>query len=76
MERYKPYFNYLDINGMTGKFEEETPYKGLDDFKKKWNPTIFEFIGEFDVICSTRLFKNLIKTSFIEDEFNQHLDHK
>ena len=76
MERYKPYFNYLDMNGMTGKFEEDTPYKGLDDFKKKWNPTIFEFIGEFDLICSTRTFKRLIKTSFIEDEFNQHLDHK
>ncbi len=76
IERYRPYFNYLDINGMTGKFEEDTPYKGLDDFKKKWNPTIFEFIGEFDVICSTRIFKSLIKTSFIEDEFNQHLDHK
>ena len=76
MERYKPYFNYLDMNGMTGKFEEETPYKGLDDFKKKWNPTVFEFIGEFDLICSTRTFKRLIKTSFIEDEFNQHLDHK
>ena len=76
MERYKPYFNYLDMNGMTGKFEGETPYKGLDDFKMKWNPTVFEFIGEFDLICSTRTFKRLIKTSFIEDEFNQHLDHK
>ena len=75
MERYKPYFNYLDINGMTGKFDGETKYKGLDEFKKKWNPTIFEFIGEFDLICSTKTFKRLIKTSFIEDEFNQHLDH-
>ena len=75
IERYKPYFNYLDMNGMTGKFEEETKYKGLDEFKKKWNPTIFEFIGEFDLICSTNTFKRLIKTSFIEDEFNQHPDH-
>ncbi|MCR4581103.1 MAG: aminoacyltransferase [Bacilli bacterium] len=76
IERYKPYFNYLDIGGVTGKFEGETKYKGLDEFKLKWNPIIFEMIGEFDLICSDKTFKRLIKTSFIEDEFNKHLDHE
>ena len=76
IERYKPYFNYLDLGGITGKFDGNTPYKGLDDFKLKWNPTIYELIGEFDLICSDKSFKRLIKTSFIEDEFNKHLDYK
>lgn len=76
IERYRPYFNYLDLGGITGKFDGNTPYKGLDSFKLKWNPTIYEMIGEFDLICSDKSFKRLIKTSFIEDEFNKHLDYK
>lgn len=76
IERYKPYFDYLDLGGMTGKFDTNTMYKGLDEFKMKWNPIVFEFIGEFDYIVNEGLFNRLIKTSFIEDEFNQHLDYK
>ena len=76
IERYKPYFNYLDMGGMTGKFDSNTMYKGLDEFKMKWNPIVFEFIGEFDYIVNEGLFNRLIKTSFIEDEFNQHPDYK
>ena len=76
IERYKPYFNFLDLGGITGKFDNTSTYKGLDEFKLKWNPTIFELIGEFDLICSDKSFKRLIKTSFIEDEFTKHLDFK
>lgn len=71
-ERYKPYFDYCDMNGVSGNFEESSQYHGLNEFKIKFNPTIYEFVGEFDLICSERIFKRLIKTSFIEDEFNKH----
>ena len=70
-ERYKPYFSYCDMNGVTGKFDESSEYYGLNQFKQKWDPTIYEFVGEFDLICNERIFKKLIKTSFIEDEFNK-----
>ena len=70
-ERYKPYFSYCDMNGVTGKFDESSQYHGLNQFKLKFDPTIYEFVGEFDLICNDRLFKKLIKTSFIEDEFNK-----
>lgn len=72
LERYKPYFNFCDMNGVTGNFTKSSAYAGLNDFKIKFNPTIYEFIGEFDLIVSDRIFKKLIKTSFIEDEFNKH----
>ena len=72
LERYKPYFNFCDMNGVTGNFTKESAYYGLNEFKIKFNPTIYEFIGEFDLIVSDRIFKKLIKTSFIEDEFNKH----
>ena len=70
-ERYKPYFSYCDMNGVSGNFEPSSPYHGLNQFKIKFNPVIYEFVGEFDLICSERIFKKLIKTSFIEDEFNR-----
>lgn len=70
-ERYKPYFNFCDMGGVTGNFEDTSMYKGLNDFKIKFNSTIYEYIGEFDLICNERSFKKLIKTSFIEDEFHK-----
>lgn len=69
-ERYKNYFSFCDMGGVTGNFEETSLYKGLNDFKLKFNSKVYEYIGEFDLICSERAFKKLIKTSFIEDEFN------
>lgn len=72
LNRYKPYFNLCDIGGVSGVFTDESTYKGLNDFKLMFKPTVYEFIGEFDLICSEKIFKRLIKTSFIEDEFNRH----
>lgn len=73
-DRYKEYFNYCDIGGVTGKFDDDSKYKGLNDFKAKWNSRIYEYIGEFDLICNERSFRRLIKTSFIEDEFSNHME--
>lgn len=70
-ERYKPYFSFCDMGGVSGNFEETSQYKGLNEFKIKFDSKIYEYIGEFDLICSDRIFKRLIKTSFIEDEFSK-----
>lgn len=70
-ERYKEYFSFCDIGGVTGTFDETSLYKGLNDFKTRFNSKVYEYIGEFDLICNERTFKKLIKTSFIEDEFNK-----
>jgi lipid II:glycine glycyltransferase (peptidoglycan interpeptide bridge formation enzyme) len=72
LERYKNYFSYCDLGGVTGNFDTNSAYFGLNDFKKNWNSTIYEFIGEFDIVCHEYTFKRLIKTSFIEKEFNKH----
>lgn len=72
LERYKNYFSYCDLGGVTGTFDNTSQYFGLNDFKKNWNSTIYEFIGEFDIVCHEYTFKRLIKTSFIEKEFNKH----
>lgn len=74
-ERYKPYFDFCDIGGVSGNFSDKSVYNGINQFKLKWNPTVYEFIGEFDLIISQRIFKKLITTNYIENEFNQNLDH-
>ena len=72
-ERYKQYFDFCDIGGVTSKFNDETSkYNGLNNFKKDWNARIYEYVGEFDLVCSEFTFDRLIKTSFIENEFNNH----
>ena len=76
LERYKNYFTFCDIGGHSGNFDSLSPYRGINRFKEKWDPTIFEFAGEFDLICSEYSFKQLIKTNFIENEFNNHPDQK
>jgi len=68
-ERYKPYFDLCDMNGLSGDFSEKSEYYGLNHFKLKFNPSVLEYIGEFDLICNEFTFNKLIKTSFIEDEF-------
>ena len=71
IERYKQFFSFCDFGGVTGTFDETSQYQGLNNFKIKFNSKIYEYIGEFDLICSERVFKKLIKTSFIEDEFDK-----
>ena len=70
-ERYKPYFRYCDLNGISGVFDETSEYHGLNEFKLNFKPSVYEYIGEFDLICNDSVFKKLIKTSFIEDEFTK-----
>lgn len=71
IERYKPYFNYFDIGGVSGKYTKDSKYYGLNSFKTKFNPKIYEFIGEFDFICDEHIFKRIVKTNVIEQEFKR-----
>lgn len=72
IERYKDYFDYFDLGGVSGIYDDSSAYLGLNKFKLDFNPTIYEFIGEFDLICDEHIFKRLIKTSFVEDEFAKY----
>lgn len=72
IERYRNYFDYFDLSGVSGIYDDTSNYQGLNDFKMAFNPTIYEFIGEFDLICDEKIFKRLIKTSFVEDEFAKY----
>ena len=71
-ERYKPYFGFCDMRGVSGNYDPSGKYYGINMFKLNFKPTVYEFIGEFDLICSDKIFKKFIKTIYVEDEFDKH----
>ena len=68
---YKDKYDYIDLNGITGDFTESNPYKGLNRFKIGFNPYIYEFIGEFDLIINQKIYDLLLSTSLLEKEFKK-----
>lgn len=70
IEKYKKEnYLYLDMNGITGDMTDTNPYKDVNDFKLKFNPTTFEYIGEFDLIINKPLHQLLWSTGKIQKEF-------
>ncbi len=74
IEYYKNNYKYLDLNGLTGDFSNNNHYKGLNDFKIGFNPNIYEFIGEFDLVLNNKAYLYLNKTGALAKVFNKKRD--
>ena len=71
MKYYQNYFDYLDLNGMTGDFSKKNPYKGLNEFKLGFNPKVYEFIGEYDLPIKLNKYKKLRNNGELAKLFNK-----
>ena len=70
IEEYKNAgYDYIDLYGITGDFTDKNPYKKLNEFKLKYKPNIFEYIGEFDLIVNKPFYQILSSTNKIQKEF-------
>lgn len=70
IEEYKKAgYLYLDMYGITADFTDNNPYKELNDFKLKFKPTVYEYIGEFDLITNKPFHQLLWSTNKIQKEF-------
>jgi len=69
IERYKNEYDYLDMGGIGGDFNETSRYYGLDKFKLGFNPEVVEYIGEFDLILNNFAFQGLKGNNSLEAEF-------
>ena len=70
IEAYKKAgYLFLDLNGITADYSDTNPYKQLNDFKMKFNPTVYEYIGEFDLIVNKPFHQLLWSTNKIQKEF-------
>lgn len=68
---YQDNYNYLDLNGLVGEFKNDNPYKGLNRFKLGFNPIIYEYIGEFDLVIEPKSYDILLNNGILSKEFNK-----
>lgn len=68
---YKNEFKYVNLNGITGDFSKDNKYHGLNEFKIGFNPEIYEYIGEFDLVLNKINYNYLLKKGHLAREFNK-----
>lgn len=71
LDYYKKYYDFADLNGMTGDFTKNNPYKGLNDFKLGFKPKVYEFIGEYDLVIHHSIYTSLLKRGKLAKIFNK-----
>lgn len=69
---YKNKCNFLDLNGLSGDFTKDSKYYGLNKFKLGFNPKVYEFIGEFDLITDEETYDILLDDKILAKEFNKN----
>ena len=73
IEYYKKDYNFMDFNGISGNFNDNNPYKGLDEFKLGFKPKVFENIGEYDFVINKGLYDNLNANGILAEEFAKEI---
>ena len=71
LDFYKKYYDFADLNGMTGDFSKDNPYLGLNEFKLGFKPKVYEFIGEFDLIVNQTAYHSMLKSGKLAKIFNK-----
>lgn len=72
LDYYKDTHDYADLNGVTADLSKESPFHGLNEFKMGFNPHIYEYIGEFDLIINETLYNTLLRNGTLAKEFNKN----
>lgn len=68
---YQQEYKYLDLNGITADLSKENHYYGLNRFKMGFNPDVYEYIGEFDLVIDEKQYEKLLKSGALAKEFNK-----
>lgn len=73
MMYYKDSFDYIDLNGITLDFNKDNKYYGLNEFKLSFNPNIYEYIGEYDLVINERVYNKLLNNGTLAKVFNKDI---
>lgn len=68
---YQQEYKYLDLNGITADLSKGNHYYGLNRFKMGFNPDVYEYIGEFDLVINEKQYEKLLKSGLLAKEFNK-----
>ncbi len=71
IQYYKNNYNYLGLNGLTGDFTDNNPYKGLNEFKLGFKPQVLEYLGELDFIIDEKKYNMLLSTGKLHNFFDK-----
>lgn len=69
IERYKDEFEFLDLNGLASDNGELSKFYDFNKSKLDFNPVVYEFIGEFDIVLNELLFKKIQSKGLLSKEF-------
>lgn len=68
IELYKEDYDYIDLNGLSSDFSSTSEHFTDNQFKLEFNPSIYEFIGEFDYIINESKFRTLQANNLVAKE--------
>ena len=69
IRRYSNDYDFLDLNGAASNFSKSSVYEKFNYEKFDFNPTLYEFIGEFDLILNENDFKKIQAKNLLLKEF-------
>ena len=68
---YKKDYDFADLNGFTGDLSPSNPYYGLNEFKAGFNPNIYEFIGEYDLVVNPMKYQKFLNNGVLQKIFEK-----
>ncbi len=71
LAHYRGEYKYADLNGITADFDKSSPYHGLNRFKMGFNPDVYEYIGEFDLVINENAYNHLLRSGLLAKELNK-----
>ena len=71
LDMYKEEYEIANIGALADDFKDNSQFKEYNQLKIDFNPTIYEYIGELDLIISEWRFKIVEKNNLLSNEFSR-----
>ena len=68
---YQSKYDYADLDGITADLSKDSKYYGLNRFKLGFNPDIYEYPGEFDLVINENVYNHWLKNGILAKELNK-----
>lgn len=69
IETFRNSYDFIELNGLSSDFSDQYKYFDFNKVKLDFNPVIYEFIGEFDIVLNELLFKKIQSKGLLSKEF-------
>lgn len=66
---FKNSYDFIELNGLSSDFNDQYKYFDFNKTKLDFDPVIYEFIGEFDIVLNDLLFKKIQSKGLLSKEF-------